>query len=121
MGDAFRSDRGDPLNGVEHWQLDQPTTTENRGQDGCHPGNMVRRHGHQGGLVSVGSQKINRAEDVSNEMTLPQHHRFGSTAGTRRVQHDGDVVVVERPLLWLRKRLGKGIDRRRGGRGRMCR
>ena len=96
VGDAFAADRFEPHRGVEGAQVHEAATGEGVRQHVRHTGHVIRRDGHEDRFVLAGASELDGAEEVRHEVTVAQQRRLRFGRGAARVEHDGDVVVVER-------------------------
>ena len=81
---------------VERTQVHEAAAGERVRQHVGHAGDVVRRHRHQHRLVLAGAAELDRAEQVGHQVAVAQQRRLRLGRGAAGVEHDRDLVVVER-------------------------
>ena len=94
LGDALTADGVEPDLWVEGVEVDDPAPGVDVRQQVGHARDVVRRHGHQRGLIGLGAGELDRADHVRGEVTVAQQRRLRGARGARGVEHHRDVLGV---------------------------
>jgi hypothetical protein len=97
VGDALAARQLDPGLGFEGGELDDPSPRVDGAYDGRDAGHVVGRHAHQRGIVFGCGAELDGAEDVGDQVLVPQHRGLRGSRRAAREQEHGDVFGIHRP------------------------